>query len=142
MASYRIKLTDQKNSDFTYFEISELKPENKFSKRIIAPERENMKKNDLFDNGFDIRFSKNFLVLITNFKEIKVELLKDDNFLNKNFFLILGIVLNEKSNNTQSQKIVTNIKRENFMKFFKEAKSEWIEINLLPLEKITTFLRF
>ena len=138
-------LNDQKNTDFTYFEINDIKSENKGlkgGKEFESVERENIKKIDLLDTCFEIKYAKNFLVLITNFKEIKIDLLKDDNFVNKNYFLILGIIVNEKSKNSETQRIVTSIRKESFMKFFRNSKTEWLEIKILPLDKITTFIRF
>lgn len=136
----RIKIIPEQKSgaDFTYFEVSDLKNDKKNEEIVV--ENENVKKVDV-DNCFDIKFAKNYLVFITNFKEIQIDLLKDENFSNRNYFLILGIVLNEKTTQTEVQKIVTYIQRESFMKY-KNIKNDWFEVNILPLEKITTFIRF
>ncbi len=79
--------------------------------------------------------------MITNFKEIKLDLLQDHEFTNKNYFLILGIVINEKSNLAETQTIATLAHSEAFKKYFKKEKTEWLDVNMLPLEKLTTFQR-
>lgn len=104
--------------------------------------QEPFKRPDLIDSCFDIKYARNLLVLITNFPEIKLDLLQDQEFSNKNYFLILGIVVNEKSNLSETQKIATLVQMEPFGKFFKKDKTEWLEVNMLPLEKLTTFQRF
>lgn len=139
LSPYRIKLVfDSKtdSSDFTYFEISDLKTEKK--SEII--ESESLKKNEI-ESCFDIKFAKNYIVFITNCKEIRIELLKDESFY-KEQFLILGIVLNEKTNTNEPLKIITRLQKEVFLRFLKGSKSEWLEINIMPLEKITTFMRY
>lgn len=149
LAPYRIKmLNDQTNNEFTYFEISDIKSDaKKIPKKgenepeTSLPNNSFTRKMEILDSCFDIKYAKNFLVLLTNFTEIKLELLKDDDFSNKNYFLILGIIMNEKTENLEMQKVVTNVRKENFSKFYK-TKTDWLEINLYPLEKITTFLRY
>lgn len=139
LSPYRIKLVfDPKtdSSDFTYFEICDVKNE----KKSENFESESLKKNEL-ESCFDIKFAKNYIVFITNCKDIRVELLRDESFSNKEHFLILGIVLNEKTNTNEPLKIITRLQRENFLKYLKNSKNEWLEINIMPLEKITTFIR-
>lgn len=161
---YRIRMiNDQNNTDFTYFDISEIKSDPKKQQNkpengalgvptTISNNNNNSnninnsmsgmsRKMELLDSCFDIRYAKNYLILVTNSQEIKMDLIRDEEFTHKEFFLTLGIIMNEKTEASEIQKIVTKVKRENFMKFFKNSK-DWLEIFVLPLEKITTFLRF
>ena len=169
MIPYRIRMiNDQNNTDFTYFDISEIKSDAK--RQQNKPENASLggpttisnnnnggnfnnsntvnnnmsgmsRKMELLDSCFDIRYAKNYLIFVTNSQEIKMDLIRDEEFNHKEFFLTLGIIMNEKTEAAEMQKVVTRVKRENFMKYFKNSK-DWLEIFVCPLEKITTFLRF
>jgi hypothetical protein len=101
--------------------------------------KESFNKGNLFDD-FDILYSKNYLVIISNIEEIGgFKLLNDRERKNPQHFMIFGILLEEKVK-ANSKKVITLEDPQKLSKYFVE-KDATVYVTLLPVDKLVTFQR-
>lgn len=146
---YRLQILNEKTYEiFSSLEIEEVGVLLPNKTEIYGENAKNIKKNDfsplqgqgnLLDD-FDIIYSKNYLVILTNIEEIKdFKLLEDKERKNPHHFMILGILLEEKVK-ANSKKIITLENSEKLSKYFVE-KDAHAFVSLLPVDKLVTFQR-